>query len=319
MPPLTCTILDDYQNAALTCADWSALHGRVELARFDRAFADEDSAAAALAGFDIIVAMRERTPFPASLLARLPRLKLLITTGMRNRSIDLAAARHRGITVCGTRGCGHPAAELAWAALLAHQRNLPRECANLRANGPWQIGLGQGLAGRSIGIVGLGKVGARVARYALAFEMQVAGWTRTDLPARAGALGIAALDLPELFAGCDIVMIQLALTAQTRGLIGRELLARMKPGAVLVNTARGPIVDQDALIAALRHGPLGSAVLDVFDTEPLPPDHPFRTLPNVTATPHIGYVTQENYDRYYSDAVADILAWLDGAPIRELQ
>lgn len=319
MPKLPiCAILDDYQNAALSVADWSALDGRVELRRHGDHLGGEAEVAEALSGVEIVVAMRERTPFPASLFARLPDLKLLITTGARNRSIDLQAARAHGVTVCHTRSVGSPAAELAWAGMLAALRNIPDEVQNFREGGPWQRGLGRSASGRRLGLLGLGKLGAQCARFGQAFGMEVAGWTRTDLPARASALGVTPLDPPELFASSDVVMIHLSLVPQTRGFVTRELIGAMKPDALLVNTSRAPIVDEAALIEALEAGRIGGAVLDVFDPEPLPPDHPFRRLPNVLPTPHLGYVTEENYRVYFADAVENIVAWLDGAPLRVL-
>ncbi|MCO6383033.1 D-2-hydroxyacid dehydrogenase family protein [Oceanicola sp. 502str15] len=311
-----CAILDDYQNAALAVADWSALEGRVELRRFGAHLGGEEEVAAALQGVEVVVAMRERTPFPASLFARLPDLKQLITTGARNRSIDLEAARAHGVLVTHTRSAGNPAAELAWAGMLAALRNIPAEVQNFRDGGPWQQGLGRSADGKRLGILGLGKLGAKCARFGQAFGMKVAGWTRTDLPARAEALGIMPLPLEQLFETSDVVMIQMSLVPETRGFVTPELLALMKPDALLVNTSRGPIVDEPALIAALEAGRIGGAVLDVFGTEPLPQDHPFRRLTNVLPTPHIGYVTEENYRVYYADAVENIVAWLDGAPVR---
>ncbi|MFY0634956.1 MAG: D-2-hydroxyacid dehydrogenase family protein [Vannielia sp.] len=311
-----CAILDDYQNAAFAVADWSALEERVELRRFGAHLGGEEEVAAALQGVEVVVAMRERTPFPASLFARLPDLKQLITTGARNRSIDLEAARAHGVLVTHTRSAGNPAAELAWAGMLAALRNIPAEVQNFRDGGPWQQGLGRSADGKRLGILGLGKLGAKCARFGQTFGMEVAGWTRTDLPARAEALGIMPLPLEQLFETSDVVMIQMSLVPETRGFVTPELLALMKPDALLVNTSRGPIVDEPALIAALEAGRIGGAVLDVFGTEPLPQDHPFRRLTNVLPTPHIGYVTEENYRVYYADAVENIVAWLDGAPIR---
>lgn len=318
MPSLpVCAILDDYQNVALEVADWSALEGRVELRRFNTHLGGEAEVAKALAGVETVIAMRERTPFPQSLFAWLPDLKHLVTTGLRNRSIDLEAARAHGVTVTHTRNAGNPAAELAWAGMLAALRNLPAEVLNFRRGGPWQHGLGRSAEGKRLGIVGLGKLGAKCARFGQAFGMEVVGWTRTDLSARAAELGIAPLELPELFATSDVLMIQMSLVPETRGFVTPGLIAAMKPGALLVNTSRGPIVDEPALIAALEAGRIG-AVLDVFEIEPLPLDHPFRRLPNVLPTPHIGYVTEENYRVYYADAVENVAAWLDGAPIRVL-
>ena len=313
-----CAILDDYQNAALTSADWSAVSSFMELRRFDTHLGGPDDVVATLQGCSVVVAMRERTPFPAEVLSRLPDLRLLVTTGMRNRSIDLEAARKLGIVVCGTRGEASSASELAWAGLLAFMRQLPQEVANFRAGGPWQTGLGRSLQGLRLGIVGLGKQGRAVARFGQAFGMDVCGWTRQDLHARAAELGITALSLDALFATSDVVMIQLVLTDQTRGFVGRDLLARMKPDAVLVNTSRGPIVEEAALIDALAAQRIGGAVLDVYDAEPLPLDHAFRSLTNVLATPHVGYVTEQNYATYYTDAVEDILSWQAGRPLRAL-
>lgn len=313
-----CAILDDYQDAALSSADWTALSSVMQLRRHHAHLGGPDDVVAALRDCEVIIAMRERTAFPAEVLKRLPCLRLLVTTGMRNRSIDMTVARTMGIDVCGTRGEAGSAAELAWGGLLAFMRRIPAEAANLRAGGPWQTGLGRSLEGLRLGIVGLGKQGSMTARFGQAFGMEVCGWTRSDLSARAARIGVVATDLPTLFRDSDVVMIQLALTPETRGIIGADLLARMKPDAVLVNTARGPLVDEAALIAALRAERIGGAVLDVFDTEPLPDDHPFRHLPNVLATPHLGYVTSRNYALYYGDAVEDILSWRAGTPLRLL-
>ena len=290
----------------------------MSLRRYETHLGDEDAVAQALADCAVIVAMRERTPFPASLLQRLPRLKLLVTTGMRNRSIDLQAAADLGVTVCGTGAAGNPAAELAWGGLLAFMRQLPEEVANFRAGGPWQTGLGRSLQHKRLGIVGLGKLGRQMARFGQAFGMEVCGWTRTDLAARAEKLEIEPVDLPGLFASSDVITIQLSLVDGTRGLVSADLLGRMRRDAVLVNTSRGPIVDEAALIAALEGRRIGGAVLDVFDQEPLPADHAYRRLTNVLATPHIGYVTQENYRVYYREAVENVANWLEGRVLRAL-
>lgn len=313
-----CAILDDYQNVALTSSDWSVLEGQVTLRRYDTHLGSEDAIVEALADCTIVIAMRERTSFPATLLRRLPNLRLLVTTGLRNRSIDLEAARACGITVCGTPAAGNPAAELAWAGMLAQMRNLPAEIENLRRGGPWQIGLGRSVKGKRLGLVGLGKLGSKVAQFGKAFDMEVFGWNRRNLQTRAETLGIAPLALPDLFSTCDVVMIQLVLSAETHGIVSRDLIERMKPDALLVNTSRGPLVDEEALVDALHAKRIGGAVLDVFDTEPLPVDHPFRQLPNVLATPHIGYVTEENYKAYFSGAIEAVSGWLDGAVVREL-
>lgn len=316
---MRCVILDDYQSVALTMTDVARLAGRVAFESETRHIGDRDALAARLAGVDIVVAMRERTPFDAALFARLPDLELLVTTGMRNAAIDLAAAAARGVTVCGTSGGGVPAAEMTWALLLAAMRRIPQEVAGFRAGGPWQTTLGRELAGRTLGVLGLGRLGSKVAAYGRAFDMRVLGLSRADTAARCAELGIApAASLDELLAEADVLTIHVTLGEATRGMIGAAELARMKPGAVLVNTARGPIVDEPALIAALEGGRLGAAALDVFDREPLPPDHPFRRLANVTATPHLGYVTQETYRAWFAQVVDDIAAYLDGAPARRL-
>jgi len=314
---IRCAILDDYQSVALDLADWGRLAGRVRIEALGALARDQ--LAAHLAPYEVLVAMRERTAFDAELLAALPRLKLLVTTGMRNAAIDLAATKARGIVVCGTQAASAPAAEMTWALLLALMRQLPREAAALRADGPWQSTLGRELAGRTLGIVGLGKLGAKVAGYGRAFDMRVLGWTRTDPAGRAAALNVeAAASLDDLLARADVVSLHATLTGASRGMIGARELGLMKPGAVLVNTARGPLVDEAALIAALEAGRLSGAALDVFDREPLPAGHPFRRLHNVVAAPHLGYVTEETYRAWYGQAVECVEAWLAGAPVRVL-
>lgn len=312
-------ILDDYQEAAFAMADWRPLEGRVRLDRFST-HAEGGQLVARLREHEIVVAMRERTVFDAALLSQLPKLKLLVTTGMANASIDMDAARRQGVTVSGTRGVVGPAAELAWALLLALARRIPAEVENLRAGGErWQLAVGTGLAGKTLGVVGLGKLGSLVAGYGRAFGMTVVGWSRNNTPERSAALGISfAATLDDLLGRSDVVTLHLTLTSGTTGIIGARALGLMKPGALLVNTSRGPLVDEVALVDALATGRIGGAALDVFDREPLPADHPFRTLPNVVATPHLGYVTEETYRIYYGDAVEDIAAWLAGAPIRVL-
>jgi len=316
---LRCAILDDYQDVALKLADWPKLAG-IEVERFTIPVADEAKLAEMLRGFAVIIAMRERTPFRESLLSRLPDLRLLVTTGMRNASIDMEAAARQGVLVCGTGAIGGPAAELTWALLLALVRHLPAETRNFRDGGEkWQLTLGSGLEGRTLGIVGLGKLGTMVARYGLAFGMDVIAWSRSNTPEKSKALGIGfASTLDDLLKKSDVVSLHLVLNAETRGILGARELGLMKRSALLINTSRGPLVDEKALIAALQNGRLGGAGLDVFDHEPLPPDHPFRTLANVVATPHLGYVTEENYRIYFNDAVEDIAAWRAGAPVRAL-
>jgi phosphoglycerate dehydrogenase-like enzyme len=313
--PFAVAVLDDYQDVARAFGPWDVLDADVT------AFHDHvdgiDAVAARLAPFDVVVAMRERTPFGADLLARLPRLRLLITTGMANPSIDLAAARERGVVVCGTGGLPSPTAELTWGLILALLRHIPAEDARLRAGG-WQATVGTELAGRTLGVIGLGRLGRRVARVARAFEMDVLAWSQNLDPDEARHHGAEPVRRDELLSRADVVTIHLRLSARTRGLIGAAELARMKPSAVLVNTSRAPIVDEAALIAALHDGTIAGAGLDVFDPEPLPAGHPLRSAPNTVLTPHLGYVTGGTYARYYEDAVADIAAFQRGEPVRVL-
>ena len=315
----TCLILDDYQDAARHFADWDRLAGRVAVTALHETLADPDALVERIGGAEILVIMRERTPFPASLLARLPNLRLLVTSGMRNAAIDLAAAKRQGVTVCGPASHPAPPAELTWALILGLARRVAPESANLRAGGPWQASVGTDLAGARLGIVGLGKIGTRIARVARTFDMEVAAWSPNLDDARAEAAGVRrAPSKAALLAESDVVTLHLVLSEATRGLIGAEDLARMKPTAFLVNTARAGLVDQAALVAALSQNRIAGAGLDVFETEPLPADSPFRTLPNVLALPHLGYVSAANYRTYFSEAVEDIEAWLAGAPVRVL-
>jgi phosphoglycerate dehydrogenase-like enzyme len=312
-----CAILDDYQHVALTSTDWSPLAGRVELDRFDRPLAP-DELVDALRGHQIVVAMRERTPFPAAVFDALPELRLLVTTGMRNASIDLTAAAAHGVTVCGTRGSSTATAELTWALILGLARNLVDEANGMRAGG-WQRGVGLELRGRTLGLLGLGRLGSAVAAVGQAFGMDVLAWSPHLTPERAAAGGARlAADATELFANSDVVSIHLVLSDATRGLVDERLLRAMRPTGYLVNTSRGPIVDRSALLRALREGWFAGAGLDVYDVEPLPADDELRRLPNVLATPHVGYVTRETYATFYGDAVADVLGWLDGEPVRVL-
>jgi phosphoglycerate dehydrogenase-like enzyme len=319
MPPLRCAVLDDYQSVATTSADWSPIAGDVELATFPEHFATEDDLASAVAEFDIIVTLRERVPFPASLFARLPRLKLLVATGMRNTVIDYAAAAEHGVTVCGTASSPIPPVELTWALLLGLARGLVAENTALRQGGPWQSTVGADLHGRRLGLLGLGKIGGRVARVALAFDMEVVAWSRHLTGERAEEVGVErAASKEELLRSSDFVSVHLVLGDRTRGLLGAPELALMKPTAYLVNTSRAAIVDQDALLSALREGRIAGAGVDVFDAEPLPAVHPMRTAPRLLATPHLGYVSQENYRIYYGQAVEAIQAFLAGSPVRRL-
>ncbi|WP_459709753.1 D-2-hydroxyacid dehydrogenase family protein [Actinophytocola sp. KF-1] len=300
-------------------AGWDRLAGRVDVTVFREHLDGEDAVAAALADFDIVVIMRERTPFPASLIERLPRLRLLVTSGMRNASVDLAAAARAGVTVCGTGSSKASTVELTWALILGLVRNVAIENAAFHAGGPWQSTLGTNLTGATLGLIGLGQIGSRMATVAQAFGMDVLAWSQNLTEERASAAGVAlAGSLPELMAASDVVSVHVVLSDRTRGLVDADALAHMKPGAYFVNTSRAAIVDQDALLAALRTNRIAGAALDVFTTEPVPADDPFRGLPNLLATPHLGYVTRENYAEYFRDTVEDIEAFLAGAPIRVL-
>ena len=312
-----CAILDDYQDCALGFADWASLDG-VEVKSFTHTITTTDELAEQLSGFEIIVAMRERTRFDAALFARLPRLQLLVTTGMRNAAIDLTAASTRGVAVCGTRSLSYPTPELTWGLLIALARQIPAEVAAMR-EGKWQTQMGLGLSGKTLGIVGLGKIGSQIARYAQAFGMPVLAWSRHLTDERCQSLGVErALSLDVLLQRADVVTLHLVLSDSTRGIIGPRELGLMKPAALLVNTSRGPLIDEASLLQTLIQNRIAGAALDVFDTEPLPASHPLRSLPNVVATPHIGYVCRENYQLFYGDAVEDIQAWLKGSPVRTL-
>ncbi|WP_079910859.1 D-2-hydroxyacid dehydrogenase family protein [Paenibacillus sp. 32352] len=317
---LRCAILDDYQNAALDLADWSSLQDKVELTVFTEHMSHEDEVAEAIRDYDIVVIMRERTPFPKSLFARLPQLKLLVTTGMRNASIDLAAAASHGVVVCGTAGKPEPTTELTWALILGLARHIPQEYNALRTNGPWQSTIGADLGGKRLGLLGLGKIGSRVARIGQAFGMEVAAWSQNLTQERAEECGVRLTgSKEELLETSDFVSVHLVLSDRTRGLIGAEELRRMKPTSYLINTSRAVIVDQQALIEALQNHWIAGAGVDVYDIEPLPKDHIFRTLPHILTTPHLGYVSEGNYRIFYRDAVEDIHAFLNGSPIRTLQ
>ncbi|WP_007026572.1 D-2-hydroxyacid dehydrogenase family protein [Saccharomonospora iraqiensis] len=309
-------ILDDYQDVARELADWDSL-GAEEVAVFTDHVADPDALVRRLAGFDVVVAMRERTPFDAALLARLPDLRLLVTTGARNAAIDVAAAARHGIVVCGTGYLPHPTVELTWALILAAQRHLPTEVAAMRAGG-WQSTLGTGLRGGTLGLLGLGRLGSRVARVGQAFGMRTIAWSRNLTAERAAEHDVTAVSRDTLLAEADVLSVHLVLSERTRGLVGAAELAAMKDTALLVNTSRGAVVDEDALVAALRRGEIGGAALDVYDHEPLPADHPLRSLPNALLTPHIGFVTRDVYEVFYRDAVEDIAAFRAGTPTRVL-
>ncbi|WP_433856890.1 D-2-hydroxyacid dehydrogenase family protein [Streptomyces kronopolitis] len=316
---LRCAVLDDYQDVALSMADWSPLAGTVDVRALRRHLGSEDEVVAAIGDCEIVVAMRERTPFPASLLARLPRLRLLVTSGMRNAAIDLAAATRHGVTVCGTASHTEPPVELTWALILGLARHVATESAALRADGPWQSTLGADLHGRTLGLLGLGRIGTRVARIGQAFGMNVTAWSRNLTDERAAEAGVRrAASKEELLESGDFVSVHLVLGDRTRGLLGADALRRMRPTAYLVNTSRAALVEESALLRALREGWIAGAGLDVFDREPLPAGHPLRTLPNVLALPHLGYVTRRNYEGYFPQAVEDITAFLAGSPVRAL-
>ena len=313
------SILDDYQGVSLAMADWSAVRARgIEIAVERHPFADQDAAVRALADSEIVAAMRERTPFPKGLLDRLPKLKLLITTGMRNASFDMAAARERGVTVCGTGGPGggnEDTAELAWGLILGAARRIAEDHQFMRQGG-WQTRVGHRVAGKTLGLLGLGRLGSAVGRVGLAFGMTAIAWSQNLTAEKAAAQGVERVDKDELFRRADILSVHLVLSERSRGLVGARELGLMKPSAILVNTSRGPILDSGAVIAALEAGKLAYAGFDVYDQEPLPIDHPLRRAPNVILTPHIGYVTDENYRTSYPQIVEDVLAYLDGKPVR---
>jgi D-3-phosphoglycerate dehydrogenase len=311
-----CAILDDYQNAALKLADWSKVKGDLDIKVFDQPLGDEDAVIKALRGFNIISAMRERTRFSRRVIESLPDLKLLITTGMRNASIDVKACNERGVTVCGTGGFGNPTTGIAIGLMLELTRRIGFENARMKAGEPWQIALGHDLDGKTLGVVGLGKLGARVGKVAQALGMKVIAWSQNLTAEKAREAGAELVTKDELFKQADVVTVHLILSDRSRGLIGAHELGLMKPTAYLVNTARGPIVDEKALIAALQAGKIAGAGLDVFDAEPLPRGHAFRGLDNVVLTPHLGYVTAENYTVQFREVVEDIRSFIDGHPVR---
>jgi phosphoglycerate dehydrogenase-like enzyme len=310
-------VLDDYQAAALSLADWQSLHPRAQIEAFTDHLDDLDALAHRLHVFDGAVAMRERTPFPRTLFEKLPNLRLLVTAGMRNAAIDLAAATEHKVQVCGTDMLPYPTAELTWGLILALARHIPREDHALRA-GRWQTSLGIGLKGKTLGLLGLGRLGGQVARIGKAFGMEVIAWSQNLTAERAGETDAAAVAKEALFERADVLSIHVVLSPRTRGLVGAADLARMKPTAFLINTSRGPIVDEPALLAALRERRIAGAGLDVFEPEPLPHNHPVLALDNVVLTPHLGYVTEEGYRLAYGHAVEDVRAFLDGAVLRPL-
>ncbi len=311
-----CAVLDDYQNVALKMADWSKVAGDADVTVFNERLGDEAAVARALQGFGIVCLMRERTPFPRSLIEKLPDLKLIVTTGLKNASIDVAAARDRGILVCGTEGAKHPTAELAVGLMIDLARHISEENARMKAGEPWQATIGADLFGHTLGIVGLGNLGQRVAKVGQAFGMKVIAWSQNLTPERCAEHGVAYATKADLFQQSDFISIHMVLSDRSRGLVSATDLGMMKPTAYIINTSRGPIIDEAALIAALQNKTIAGAGLDVFDTEPLPRDHALRKLPNVVITPHLGYVTRDGYRAFYGGTVEAIRAFLDGKPIR---
>jgi phosphoglycerate dehydrogenase-like enzyme len=303
-------ILDDYQNVALKMADWSVLSGRAAITVFNDHVADPAAIVERLLPFDVVCVMRERTPLPREVLQHLPRLKLIASTGSRNASIDMEAAKELGITVTATGYRSSPAIELTWALILASLRGIVHENNSIR-NGGWQESVGQDLSGKILGVVGLGNIGGQVARIGLAFGMKIIAWSENLTPEIAEATGAGLVSKDQLFRQADIVTIHLILSGRTKGLVGAAELGLMKPTSRLINTSRGPIVDEASLIKALRSHAIAGAAIDVFDQEPLPSEHPFRSLDNVLATPHIGYVSEGLYRTFYGDTVANITAWLN--------
>lgn len=316
---MTCVVLDDYQGVAATCADWGPLDGRVRTVFLHEHHDDEDALVAALAEADVVVTVRERVGFGASVLDRLPRLSLLVASGMRNSVIDHAAAARNGVVVCGTSSSPTPPVELTWALVLGLTKGLVTEHANLRSGGPWQSTVGADLHGAVLGVLGLGKVGSAVARVGAAFGMQVLAWSQNLTQETADDAGVRrAGSLSQLLTESDVVTVHLQLSDRTRGLLGDAELRQLKPSAYLVNTSRAAIVSTPALLDALHADRLAGAGLDVFEREPLPLDDPLRHAPRLLTTPHLGYVTRGNLERYYRESVEDITAFLDGAPIRLL-
>jgi phosphoglycerate dehydrogenase-like enzyme len=308
-------VLDDFQGAALKMADWSPLQARADITVFRDHLSEPAAVVQRLKPFDVVCVMRERTPLPRAILEQLPNLKLIASTAARNASIDVAAASERGITVCGTGYSANGAAELTWALIMAAARDLPAECASIR-RGQWQVSVGENLEGKTIGIVGLGRIGSSIAKYAHVFGMNVIAWSQNLAREVAEQRGARLVSKEGLFRDADIVTVHLILSGRTKGIIGVPELKLMKPTAYFVNTSRGPLVDENALIAALKSRAIAGAALDVFDVEPLPEFHPFRSLDNVVATGHIGFVTRESYTKFYGDTVENIVTWLDGKPVR---
>jgi len=318
MTRLRCAILDDYLNLSLKLADWSKVEDRIDITVFNQPFASQDTAISALKDFEIILAMRERTPFPRAMFDALPKLKLLITSGMRNNSIDMAAAKDKGVVVCGTQWPRDPTAPLTMGMILELTRNIGRENARMHAGEYLQKHIGIEIEGKTLGVVGLGKLGAKVAGLAKAFGMNVIAWSPNLTAERCKEVGVTYATKEELFSIADIITIHVVLSDRSRGLVGAADLARMKPTSFIVNSARGPIIDEIALLETLKARKIAGAAVDVFSVEPLPVDHPFRKLDNLVLTPHLGYVTQETFIAHYSQMVEGIDGWFKGEPVRKL-
>ena len=316
--PHRCAVLDDYQNVAMQMADWSPITKEVEIEVFHRPLGDGAAIVRALQNFSIVCAMRERTLLSKAVFDGLPNLRLLVTTGMRNAAIDVAAARARNVTVCGTETTGHPTAELAFGLMLDLARKIGHEHARLKAGAWWQETVGIDLFGKTLGVVGLGKLGSRAAAIGRAFGMQLIAWSQNLTDERAREAGAARVEKDELFRRADFITIHMVLSERTRGLVGARELRLMKQTAFLINTSRGPIVEEAALLAVLRERRIGGAGLDVYDVEPLPQNHPLRKLDNAVITPHLGYVTEDTLRIFYRQTVEDVRAWLDGKPVRVL-
>src|SRR5580658_5510464 len=318
MTRLRCAILDDYLNLTLDMADWSKVTDRIDITVFNEPFASTEAAASALKDFEIICAMRERTPFPRALFAALPKLKLLITSGMRNAAIDMEAAKEHRVVLCGTQWARDPTAPLTMGLILELTRNIGRESARMHAGAPLQKFVGIEIEGKTLGVVGLGKLGAKVAGLAKAFGMNVIAWSPNLTAERCKEVGVGYATKEELFSTADIITIHVVLSDRSRGLVGAADLARMKPTSFIVNTARGPIIDEMALLETLKARKIAGAAVDVFSVEPLPVNHPFRKLDNLVLTPHLGYVTQETFIAHYNQMVEGIDGWLKGEPVRRL-
>ena len=318
MTRLRCAIPDDYFKIALTSADWSRIKDRVDLTVFEKPFNSEGEAAAALKDFDIILAMRERTAFPRAMFDKLPNLKLMITAGMRNAAIDFEAAKDHNVVLCGTNFARDPTAPLTMGLILELTRKIGRENARMHAGEPWQIHMGMEIEGRTLGVIGLGKLGTKVAKLAQAFGMNVIAWSPNLTPEKCAEAGVSHATKEDLFKTADVITIHVVLGPRSRGLVGKEDLSRMKPSAYIVNTARGPIIDEAALLEVLQQKKIAGAGIDVFSVEPLPVDHPFRKLDNMVITPHLGYATEEMFRGHYTQMVEGVDAWFKGETPRRL-